>query len=95
MYELLSDISRRPVPFSRCTTKDLWTRPYLAQQMLSFHLNPETDLASRRFETIDLAVGWIDSQLNLSGKLLCDLGCGPGLYTQRFAAKKATVTGTE
>ncbi len=95
MYELLSDISRRPAPFSRCTTKELWTRPYLAQQMLSFHLNQETELASRRFETIDHVVNWIDSQLNLCDKSVCDLGCGPGLYTQRFANKNAQVTGVD
>jgi SAM-dependent methyltransferase len=95
MYELLFDISRRPEPFSRYTVKELWTRPHLAQNMLSFHLNQETDLASRKFEAIDHSVNWIDAQLNLSGKHVCDLGCGPGLYTQRFAARGAVVTGVD
>jgi SAM-dependent methyltransferase len=63
--------------------------------MLSFHLNQETELASRRFETIDEIVSWIDSQLGLSGKRVCDLGCGPGLYTQRFSTKGADVTGVD
>jgi SAM-dependent methyltransferase len=40
-------------------------------------------------------VEWIDSQLNLSGKSLCDLGCGPGLYAQRFEARGAQVTGVD
>ena len=95
MYELLQDISHRPEPFSRYTAMELWTRPHLARQMLSFHLNQETELASRRFETIDQIVNWIDSQLGLSGKHLCDLGCGPGLYAQRFAGRGATVTGVD
>ena len=95
MYELLQDIARRPEPFSRYTAKELWTRPHLARQMLSFHLNQETDLASCRFETIDQVVNWIDSKLNLSGKRVCDLGCGPGLYTQRFSARGADVTGVD
>ena len=95
MYDLLKNVAQRPEPFSRYTAMDLWTRPYLAKQMLSFHLNQETDLASRRYETIDQVVGWIDSQLNLSGKRLCDLGCGPGLYTQRFSSKGAEVTGVD
>ena len=95
MYDLLYDLSRRPEPFSRYTTKELWTRPHLARQMLSFHLNQETDLASHRFEAIDQIVNWIDSQLNVSGKRVCDLGCGPGLYTQRFSAKGADVTGVD
>ena len=95
MYELLQDISRRPEPFSRYTAMELWTRPHLARQMLIFHLNQETELASRRFETIDQIVNWIDSQLGLSGRRICDLGCGPGLYTQRFAARGADVTGVD
>jgi SAM-dependent methyltransferase len=95
MYELLQDIAQRPEPFSRYTTMELWTRPHLAQQMLSFHLNQETDLASRRFEIIDQVVNWIDSQLQLSGKSMCDLGCGPGLYAQRFSDKGADVTGVD
>ncbi len=95
MYDFIYDISQRPKPFSRYTAKELWTRPHLSQQMLNFHLNQETDLASRRFELIDRVVNWIDSQLNLSGKTLCDLGCGPGLYTDRFALMNADVTGVD
>ena len=95
MYDLLHDISKRPEPFSRYTTMELWTRPYLARQMLDYHLSQETDLASRKFESIDRTVEWIDSQLDLSGKSLCDLGCGPGLYTQRFESRGATVTGVD
>ena len=95
MYELLLDISQRPEPFSRYTAMELWTRPHLARQMLSFHLNQDTDLASRRLETIDAIVSWIDAQLGLSGQSVCDLGCGPGLYTKRFADLGADVTGVD
>ena len=95
MYELLQDISQRPNPFCHYTAMELWTRPHLARQMLDFHLNQETDLASHRYEAIDKIVNWIDSQLILSGKRVCDLGCGPGLYTQRFSACGADVTGVD
>jgi SAM-dependent methyltransferase len=95
MYELLYDISKRPGPFSRHTVKELWTRPHLARQMLTYHLSQETDLASRRYESIDQVVEWIDAQLDLSEKSLCDLGCGPGLYAQRFESRGAKVTGVD
>jgi len=95
MYDLLYDISKRPEPFSISTVKELWTRPHLAQQMLDYHLSQETDLASRKCESIDLVVEWIDAQLDLSEKSMCDLGCGPGLYTQRFESKGAKVTGVD
>lgn len=95
MYDLLIDVCKRPEPFSRYTTNELWTRPHLAQQMLEYHLSQETDLASRRLSSIEQVVDWIDAQLDLSGKALCDLGCGPGLYTRRFGLKGATVTGMD
>ncbi len=95
MYDLIHDIAIRPAPFSKYTAKELWTKPHLARQMLTYHLNQETDLASRRIEIIDKAVRWIDTQLGLSGKKLCDLGCGPGLYAQRFSVLGAKVTGVD
>lgn len=95
MYDLLYDLCQRPIPFSRYTAKELWTRPHLAQQMLNYHLSQETELASRPFETIDRVVGWIDAQLGLAAKRVCDLGCGPGLYAQRFADHGAEVTGVD
>ncbi|GAA0795134.1 class I SAM-dependent methyltransferase [Marinobacterium sediminicola] len=63
--------------------------------MLNYHLNQETDLASRKIETIDLVVQWINSEINFAGKRVCDLGCGPGLYTERFAKAGASVTGVD
>ena len=95
MYDFIHDISLRPEPFSRYTAKELWTKPHLSSQMLKYHLNQETDLASRRLGTINSAVGWIDQKLHLSGRSLCDLGCGPGLYAQRFFDKGAKVTGID
>jgi SAM-dependent methyltransferase len=95
MYDLLNNISKRPEPFSRSTVKELWTRAHLARQMLGYHLSQETDLASRKCESIDRVVEWIDSQLDLSDKSLCDLGCGPGLYAQRFESRGAKVTGVD
>ena len=95
MYELLTDFLHRPEHFSKYTADELWTRPYLSQQMLPFHLDQSNDLASRKTTTIESAVDWIDSQLDLNGKRLCDLGCGPGLYAQRFSDKGAKVTGVD
>jgi SAM-dependent methyltransferase len=54
--------------------------------MLVEHLSQEHDLASRRSETIDRHVGWIQSEvLGLRHAKVLDLGCGPGFYTTRLA----------
>lgn len=95
MYEQLHDFLLRPEPFSRITTSALWTTPHLSEQMLAYHLNESTDLASRKPEGIRSITDWIDSRLALEGKRVCDLGCGPGLYAKAFADKGAAVTGID
>lgn len=95
MYKQLNNFLKRPEPFSKMTIKELWTRPYLAEQMLKFHLDEATELASRNSETITSTVEWIDSKLGLSEKRVCDLGCGPGLYANQFAHMGARVTGID
>ncbi len=63
--------------------------------MLSLHLDQETPLASRPVEDIDRIVRALDGKLGLNGKRICDLGCGPGLYSTRFAAAGADVLGID
>jgi SAM-dependent methyltransferase len=95
LYARLAEFCRRPEPFSRSTIDRLWTDPHIAAQMLRFHLDPETDAASRRPATIDGFVGWLDAHFQLPGRSVTDLGCGPGLYTQRLATRGARVTGLD
>lgn len=95
MYTELADIHQRPEPFSVYTADVLWTEPHLSQQMLHYHLNQDTDLASRPLPAIDAVVDWIDVKFNLNGKRVCDLGCGPGLYAHRFAERGARVLGLD
>ena len=95
MHELLKKLAVRPEPYSSMTTKDLWTRPHIARQMLAYHLDQDTPLASRPIAVIEEVVAWLDRELSLDGKRLCDLGCGPGLYSTRFAERGADVTGVD
>jgi SAM-dependent methyltransferase len=95
MFALLNRFATRPEVFSGYTALALWNHPHISRQMLQFHLDPNTDLASRRPETMDACVAWLEQLLTLRGKRVCDLGCGPGLYTTRFAALGAQVTGID
>jgi len=64
--------------------------------MLAAHLDPSVNLASRRPETIDGTVNWIIDILDLKrGQHILDLGCGPGLYAERFARAGLSVTGID
>lgn len=95
MYELLKELALRPEPWSVSTVKELWTRPHLAHEMLKYHLSQETEHSSRPIATIEKIVAWIDGQLDLDGKRVVDLGCGPGLYSRRMAKSGARVTGVD
>jgi SAM-dependent methyltransferase len=73
-----------------------WNDPYISKQMLAAHLDPNTDAASRRPETIEAIVDWLASHLDLQpGDSVIDLGCGPGLYTSRLARRGLRVTGVD
>lgn len=95
MYELLAELAKKPEPFSVSTVKELWTRPHLAREMLKYHLSQDSDHSSRPIATIEKIVAWINEQLDLDGKRVVDLGCGPGLYTRRMAKLGAHVTGID
>ena len=63
-----------------------WQDEYISKKLLAVHLDPHDDLASRKPGFMDRSAGWIGSLMPpaLYPRLL-DLGCGPGLYAQRFA----------
>ena len=84
----LMDIVRRqrvPKPWSE-GEKIPWNDPEFSRRMLDEHLSQAHDAASRRFEIIDKHVDWIHTHV-LKGNptRILDLGCGPGLYTNRLA----------
>ncbi len=95
LFEELSNIHQKPELFSAYTAETLWTEPHLAQQMLQTHLDQNTPLASRTLPVIDQTVEWLDDRFSLNGKRVCDLGCGPGLYAERYAQCGAIVEGLD
>lgn len=73
---------------------NIWSSPYVRDQLLNAHLNPHSDAASRKPGTIRATVDWIFENQPDTGSII-DLGCGPGLYAQEFAARGWTVVGID
>ena len=78
------DRTRTPAPWAE-GEKIPWNDPAFSERMLKEHLTQDHDMASRRFEKVDAHVNWIHHEL-LSGNptRILDLGCGPGLYSNRL-----------
>ncbi len=94
-FTKLMEYQVKPAPFASGEPL-FWDDPHISGQMLATHLDPDTDLASRKPETIDRSVGWMMTALDLKpGDKLLDLGCGPGLYANRFAQLGIDVTGVD
>jgi 2-polyprenyl-3-methyl-5-hydroxy-6-metoxy-1,4-benzoquinol methylase len=96
MFDELEKINKRPEPFEVYSSHDLWTDDHRSAQMLSFHLNEDIDVSSRKGEFINRSVEWIASRFKIDrGASIVDFGCGPGLYTTQFAKCGAKVTGID
>ncbi len=85
MYEaILASLKEKPLPYTPAEG-NIWTEPYLHQQMLQAHLAPAVDAASRNLMFMRRSAQWIATIVGeAAGKQLLDLGCGPGLYAELF-----------
>ena len=96
LFDELERVVKRPEPFGYYTSPQLWNDSHISKGMLDAHLDPDHDVASFRKEVIDKSVKWMASRFSISGETrICDFGCGPGLWTTRFAEKGAIVTGVD
>lgn len=96
LFSVLEAVNKKPSPFSVYTARELWTDEHTSRQMLAFHLDGDVDLSSRRKSFIDDSVFWMRGRFQLgSGSKIIDFGCGPGLYTSRFAMLGAEVCGVD
>lgn len=84
---------KRPVLFEK-SINNIWTDPYIQQQMLQAHLDRNSDGASRRMDSISRTVDFIKS-LVPPGAHILDLGCGPGLYAGMLRDAGYRITGVD
>ena len=84
----LADLAARGAPSPwQDGGKIPWSDPGFSARMLREHLDQSHDRASRRLPVIDRQIGWIHAHvLDARPARVLDLGCGPGLYTERLAA---------
>lgn len=87
------DAIKKPKFYEEHTTR-FWDDEHISKEMLKAHLDDNLDAASRRGEVIAQSVAFVkDIAPPSKYPSLCDLGCGPGLYTNQFQKKGYQVTG--
>ena len=101
--DLLHQISQKPVLYSG-REPSFWSDPYVSEHVLNAYLDPDTDAASRRPDQIEETVRFVLDQARAGDAApsqepeplsILDLGCGPGLYAERFAEAGCQVTGID
>jgi len=99
MNAKLMALMRKPelnAPSTNGLYRALWDDEHISKGMLEAHLNPNLDAATRNHEFLDKSVKWIAEVAPPSQYVkLLDLGCGPGLYAERFAKAGYSVTGVD
>ena len=74
----------------------IWNDEHISSQMLLAHLNPDYEGASRKLSFIEDSVAWIKEIMPCQEyPALLDVGCGPGLYAERFCQAGYQVTGID
>lgn len=75
---------------------DFWDDPHISGEMLKAHLDAEGEGATHNHAFVQKAVDWIaETAPPREYPRLLDLGCGPGVYAERFHAKGYHVTGLD
>jgi SAM-dependent methyltransferase len=91
----LTKYGKKPEIFKEGTS-NFWEDEYISKGLLQAHLEPEWEAASRKHNFINESVKWIyEIASPVRFPKLLDLGCGPGLYAERFCNQGYEVTGID
>lgn len=75
---------------------NFWNDEHISKFMLKAHLDPDYEGASRKLSFVEQSVKWIQETVPVSKHTkLLDIGCGPGLYAERFGIAGYKVTGID
>ncbi|NJO91787.1 MAG: methyltransferase domain-containing protein, partial [Chloroflexia bacterium] len=88
------DYTKQPGLYEKGNAQ-MWTDEHISKQLLQVHLNEDVDLASRKMSTIETTIDWILQHSQNKPLRILDLGCGPGLYSEKLAKNSHEVTGVD
>lgn len=95
VFKELTAYMKKPDVYAQSTGM-FWDDEHISKGMLAAHLNPQNDAATRNSEFVMASLQWITGMFppEKYPKLL-DLGCGPGIYCEKFYQMGYEVTGID
>ena len=95
MLKKLNKYLTRPDLFAPSTSK-FWDDEHISQEMLTAHFTSTHDGATRNELFVNQSVQWISNAFpSKAFPKLLDLGCGPGIYAEKFLHAGYQVTGID
>jgi len=86
---------RKPKIYEK-SSSPFWSDVHISKSMLQAHFDQETEAASRNMKFISQSVDWINSVAPVSShQRILDIGCGPGIYTEKFSQLGYEVVGID
>lgn len=95
MYKDILMSVERPEVY-KTSVVNFWDDEHISQHLLKAHLDPNYEGASRKLDFIEQSVKWIQEIMPYDQyQHILDVGCGPGLYAERFSNAGYKVTGID
>lgn len=95
LLNLVGKLQKKPGLYEE-STAPFWDDDHISKMMLQAHLNPKIDAATRKPDTVEKTIKWINGVAPVdSHKRYLDLGCGPGIYAEQFYQLGYHVTGID
>lgn len=95
MFNNIRKFLEKP-PLYKKTEGTFWNDEYISKQLLKAHLDSDFEGASRPAKFMEDSALWINKIVpSSSNPLLLDIGCGPGIYAEKFTKLGYQVTGVD
>lgn len=88
----VAQFEEKPEPFEEGTTV-IWTDPYISENLIKRY--PDIDVVCRKEKHVNATIEWLSNQVETDNAKILDLGCGPGVYTERLAQSGHDVSGID
>lgn len=95
MFDKINKLLQKPALYAPHPS-NFWDDDHISAEMLKSHLDAQSNGATNNHAFVQQSVDWISKMAPAAQHpCLLDLGCGPGIYAERFHKRGYRVTGLD